>query len=130
MNPKLGLVIPYPCAEDAGGTKPRRVATEIGALTRTEEHPVADEFFNTNGHTEELPKNGSKAFGVADLTDQRAGVKQFCQVGNRIAIAQNAWCDPNERANVRRIPIVVRTIAVDMRLRLRPGAVKQRQKSM
>ena len=37
---------------------------------------------------------------------------------------------PEERADVDREAIVVRAIAVDVRLRLRPGAIEQRQEAM
>jgi hypothetical protein len=87
---------------------------------------VADELLDPRRHAKELADDRRQAVGVAHVAHQRAGVKQPGEVRNGIPLPQRLRGDAHERSDVDLKPIVLRPIAVDVRLRLRPGAVEER----
>jgi hypothetical protein len=124
---ELVLPIPHPAAGDGGHAEHRAIASEIRSLRDVERHPVPDELFDLHRYAKEMLEDRAQAFRVACMTDQRADVEELGQVGNGIARAKRRRGDAEERAEIAGKAIVVRPIAIDMRLRLRPCPVEQRQ---
>ena len=130
MNAELVLAIPYAAAEHRAGAEHGTVARERRPLARVQPHPVADELFDPDGHSEKVLKDCAETFGVPHVPHERADVKQLRDIRNRVAVAKRRRRDADERADIHREVVVLRTIAIDVRLRLRPGPVEQRKKAM
>ena len=88
---------------------------------------MTDELLDRGGHAEEVPDDIGEPFGIPDLTDERPDVKELRRIGQRVAIAERRRRQPGECADVGREAVVVRAVAIDMRLRLRPRALEQRE---
>lgn len=93
-------------------------------------HPVPDEFLNLHRHAEEVLKNVRQPFTVPDLANQRADVEELGQIRQRVPIAKRRRSEPEERADVSRKSILFRPVVVDVRLRLRPRAIEERQEAV
>ena len=71
-----------------------------------------------------------QTFGVPHLANERADVKELGQIRQRVALARRLRCHADEGSHVHRKAIRFRAIAVDVRLRLGPGPVEQREEPM
>src|SRR5262249_26613202 len=130
MNPELVLTIPDTVAEHGARTERRALARQKAAIAPAEEHPVADELLDPRRHAEEVLEDVHQPFGIPHLADERADVEELRQVRQRVALAQRRRGHADERADIDREAIVLRPIAIDVRLCLRPRAIEQREKAV
>src|SRR5262245_59239588 len=130
MNPELVLTIPHAVAEHRARAERRTFAGQETPFPPAQEHPVSDELFDLHRHPEKMLQDVHQPFGIAHLPDQRADVKELREVRQRVAIAQRRRCHADERAHVDGEAILLWTIAVDVRLCLRPRAIEEREEAM
>ena len=125
------LTVPHAAAEHGAGAERRALAAQSSVRSpRAQRQPVADELLDLHRHAEEMLEDVRQPFGVAHLPNERADVKELGQIRQRVAIAKRRRRHAEERADVDREAIVLRAIAVDVRLRLGPGPVEQREEPM
>ena len=127
MNPEFVLAIPHAAAEHDAGAEHGSLGRQGGPLPYTQKQPVADEFLDLHGHTEEMLENVRQPFGIPHLGDECAHVKELREVRHRVATAKRRRRHPKKCSDVGREAIFLRPIPVDVRLRLGPGPVEERE---
>ena len=103
---------------------------DVKAIAAREDQPVTDELLQPRRHAEVLTKDGRQSVGISNLSDQRADMKQFRNIGDAVAVSQRSRGDADEGADVGQVMILVSPITIDVRLCLRPCAVEERKESM
>ena len=99
-NSESVLSIPHAAARNGPRAEDRAFAPEICTLARAERHPMPDELLDPYRHPEEMLQNRSQAIGVPLMANQRADVKEFREVGHRIAAAEHLGPHPEKGAEV------------------------------
>ena len=130
VQAELALTIPHLCASNRRMTERRALATKIRTLACLERHPVAHELLDLHRHAAEVLENRAQAFSIARMANQRAGVKELGQIRHPVARAKRLRRQPGERPDVDGEAVLIRPVVIDVRLRLRPCAVEQREESM
>ena len=64
------------------------------------------------------------------LAREMPGEMQLGQVRHGVAVAQAVHAEPDQRADIEREAVLLRTIEADGRPRIGPGAIEQRQRAM
>src|SRR5207237_4113550 len=85
---------------------------------------------NVNGNPEERRQQRRQPVTIAHMARQQAGKKQLRKIRHGIAIAQSRFTDPDERSDIEREAILLRTIEARRKLRLRPGAIEKLDKAV
>ena len=96
---------------------------ELAALARIDRQPMPDELLDADGNAKEVWQDPRQPLGVPHMSNERAGMKELRHIRHRVAIAKRGGRETNERPDVDAKAVGVRTISIDVRLRLGPGLI-------
>lgn len=91
---------------------------------------MGDKLLDFRRHAKEVPQYRGQTFAIAHVPNERSDVKELGDIGDRVAPSKRRRRQADESADIRGKAILVRTISTDMRLRLRPGAIKKREEAV
>jgi hypothetical protein len=91
---------------------------------------MGDKLLDFRRHAKEVPQYRGQTFAIAHVPNERSDVKELGDIGDRVAPPERRRRQADEGSDIRAKAILVWTISTDMRLRLRPGSVKEREEAM